>query len=505
MLREMKAKIGIPILVVLLWIGATWTTFAAGSFSVSGGGTVEPGSTVNITITLKDCVGKFSVNTGSATTMVDGDALYNETKSISTSVKAPSSGQMTVTVTAVNVYSTDESPVTGSKSVTIQVKEPVAPTPKPETQKPATTPETKPETPKAEEKPKEVEKSDDNRLSELTAGGFKLSPVFRQDTYEYSLGTITSKEVKIQAKASDAKAKVSGTGTKTLVLGENVFNITVMAENGKKQVYKISAKYEEPKQVITHKFNFKGKELTVPMGSTLSAPDGFEEVEIQLEGQKVPAWENKSAGIVIVNMQTEDKKEGWYRVEEELLSSSFQAMGLLGENLYLVDIGEEEQQRDGMQFGQLKVDKKTIPGWLFLDVNLENYYLIPALDAGGKQVVYLYEKTKNNMVLFTDAMAVSMENYQNMLDGNNELEGMGKEVEQLHADKIQYQIVIVAVAALAVFFLVCAIISYVFYIKKRNTLRRLMVKNRAVNHSNQNNKDYPRYTMEPIHSNKNKK
>ncbi len=84
-----------------------------------------------------------------------------------------------------------------------------------------------------------TEKPVDNRstntnLASLTVDGNKLTK--ENDEYKLEVNSEVA-SINIEAKAEDEKAKVSGTGTKNLNVGENTFNIVVTAENGKKKTY----------------------------------------------------------------------------------------------------------------------------------------------------------------------------------------------------------------------------------------------------------------------------
>ena len=78
-------------------------------------------------------------------------------------------------------------------------------------------------------------------LKTLKVTGQKLSPSFNYDVKSYAVTVpydVTS--VKISATAVSDAAKVSGTGTKELEEGENVFSVKVTAENGKNRTYKLT-------------------------------------------------------------------------------------------------------------------------------------------------------------------------------------------------------------------------------------------------------------------------
>ena len=83
-------------------------------------------------------------------------------------------------------------------------------------------------------------KSDNNKLASLKIGNFDLSKTFKEDINKYTLtvpNDITS--IDISPKVQDEKATILGAGNKELVEGENIFEITVVAENETINVYTI--------------------------------------------------------------------------------------------------------------------------------------------------------------------------------------------------------------------------------------------------------------------------
>jgi len=78
----------------------------------------------------------------------------------------------------------------------------------------------------------------DNTLSSLSASPLNLK--FNKNTTSYSFNVEHNvNTITINAKATDGKASVSGTGTKTLKDYVNTFNVVVTAENGSKKTYTI--------------------------------------------------------------------------------------------------------------------------------------------------------------------------------------------------------------------------------------------------------------------------
>jgi hypothetical protein len=79
----------------------------------------------------------------------------------------------------------------------------------------------------------EAPKSDDASLSNLTVSEGELTPEFNSALYDYTVDVgynITN--ITIAATSTDANATVTGDGQKTLITGENFFEIKVIAEDG---------------------------------------------------------------------------------------------------------------------------------------------------------------------------------------------------------------------------------------------------------------------------------
>ena len=144
--------------------------------------------------------------------------------------------------------------VTDSVTITVKNKE----------QTPVTPPSNNDDDIPQETKPgNTTTKSSNNYLSSLKISEGKLTPEFNFRTYKYTvdLGEETN-SIKITAGAEHNKAKVSGTGTKTLKPGENKFNITVKAEDGKERTYTIIVnKPSEEEKVLLKSLKLQGVNL----------------------------------------------------------------------------------------------------------------------------------------------------------------------------------------------------------------------------------------------------
>ncbi len=79
-----------------------------------------------------------------------------------------------------------------------------------------------------------------NLLSSLTVNGYNLTPAFEKYTQEYSLVVPNSvAAVTIEAKTVLANARVSGTGTVGLQVGNNDIKVVCTAQNGSNRTYTI--------------------------------------------------------------------------------------------------------------------------------------------------------------------------------------------------------------------------------------------------------------------------
>ncbi len=82
--------------------------------------------------------------------------------------------------------------------------------------------------------------STDCTLSSLSIDGVQISPAFSASKTEYTASVdYTVSSVKVTAKASDSKAKVSVSGGSSLKVGKNTVTVTVTAESGAKKTYSI--------------------------------------------------------------------------------------------------------------------------------------------------------------------------------------------------------------------------------------------------------------------------
>ena len=176
-----------------------------------------------------------------------------------------------------------------------------------------------------------------------------------------------------------------------------------------------------------------------------------------MNGIAVPAWKNDALKITLVYLQSEGT-QGYYMYDEtkQEIVSVYEPVAVLGQNVVRIDIPENLQKREGMNFTKVKVDGKEFPGWTFEDKNLENYALIYVMNDAGKYEYYQYEKTQNTMQLYSGSAPISQEAYV-------------KNIETMEKQLDNSKLLNVILGVAAGIFAVGMIASIVLASKRKNT------------------------------------
>ena len=108
----------------------------------------------------------------------------------------------------------------------------------------------------------------DNTLKSLSIDNCTLSPEFSSSITEYACTVASNIEsVNIMAEVNSSSAKLNGTGTKTLTVGENSYQIRVIAENGTEKVYNIKITRREAINIFGKSYEVIEKEPTLTTSS----------------------------------------------------------------------------------------------------------------------------------------------------------------------------------------------------------------------------------------------
>lgn len=151
-------------------------------------------------------------------------------------------------------------------------------------------------------------------LSSLEIEGYSLSPKFSKTTTNYSVDIEDDiSEVNVLAETEDVDATLKGNGKISVVSGTNQIKLTV-TNDGEERTYTINVNLDDANPITV---TIDGKTYTVVKNSSeLEVPEGFEEKEITIEGQKVKALYNEKLDITLVGLRDEDGNVSLYIYNE---------------------------------------------------------------------------------------------------------------------------------------------------------------------------------------------
>lgn len=257
--------------------------------------TVTVGNSLTLNIKVSDGAGKFSVSSSNSSVVsvpAGSNSVWIDNTTQSITLKANKEGSSTITVTSIDATSYGGNAITGSKSVTINVRA-----------KQVVNNNNSGGSKNNNTSAKTTPKSSNNFLTSLTVDGLKLNESFDKETLEYTLTVPAETEkIKINAQVSDSNAKVTGIGEVKVSTGLNTFEIIVTAENGSKRTYKLNATVEElkPINVIVDNKEYtiirKRKELP-------KISEYFEEKDITIDNEKIEGYYNEKLKYTLVGLK----------------------------------------------------------------------------------------------------------------------------------------------------------------------------------------------------------
>lgn len=375
--------------------------FAASyNVSVSTKSTKEGGE-ITVSITGNGCEGSFKVSANNGAKVTGNTVIWTGE---STKVKAGSSN-FSITVTPKSITdTTDASKITNlrSKTISITVKKPVQKPETNETNKPNNNDGNQTNKPKPNETTDKPKLSSENSLSTLTISQGTLSPSFQSTKTQYDVdlsGNIN--QVSINAVAKDKKAKVSGTGKKSVSAGDNTFKIVCTAEDGSKKTYTIVFHVDETPLVYT---TFNGIQLGVVRNlDSAKIPSGFKKNTVKLDGQDIEGLTNSQLQISLGYLVDEKGNEDFYIIENEKVTSVFQKITINKKSYIVLSVPKESEVRTGMTFSTLEIGKNKIFGWIYDDSQMKDYQLLYLMNAEtGEKNYYQYELTEGTLQKYID-------------------------------------------------------------------------------------------------------
>lgn len=250
--------------------------------------------------------------------------------------------------------------------------------------------------------PVEDNRSKENSLSSLTVSQGSLDPQFSENKTKYNIDLSgTAKEVIISAKAKDSKAKVSGTGKKSLKVGENTFNVVCTAENGSKKTYTLVFHVDEAPLVYT-KLGEKNLGV-VRILNDVKAPTGFKIASAKLEGQDIDAYTNEQLNMTLAYLVDEGGNKDFYIIENEKVVSQFRKITAGSREYIVVNAPKDLEGVSGLKQSKVKISDLELDGWSYDDEALQNYSIVYLMNSDGKAQLYSYEATEGTLQIYTPA------------------------------------------------------------------------------------------------------
>lgn len=386
---------------------------------------VEPGGTFTASAICGNIEGSVQIYTDNAT-LVSGDNWCDRGKTLHATAKATSAGTASVTfvtVDAVYVDSLEDASGITLGRISASVVNPTPSNNGGNTGNSGNSSQypdnyTKPDEP-VNPQP-QVKKSSETGLSELNLSKGVLNPKFDTEISNYTV--VLEKDVtsiSINAKAKDSKASIEGNGKVALKPGENIIYVVVTAEDGTTRTYEIKASVDETPDVFVQ---YNNQKLGVVKNlSNVTIPESFEKVTVNVSGKDVDAYKSNLRNLTIIYMIDDAEEKNWYLYDEntKTITSVYKPFAILGRNLAIIDIPQELQNRAGMKYQEVEIETVKLMGWAFENPEFENYILVYLMDEQGEMKYYLYEKTEDSIMLYSNQAAVTQKDYDKLSDDFN--------------------------------------------------------------------------------------
>lgn len=217
------------IILLLTMILMPFKVFAAGGFGVSTTSiSMYPGESKTITISTNNAVGKLNIlssNGGVVSASPSSIFIQNPGSSGSITITGNSVGTATISVVASSDFATMDEEILAGQTKTITVNVISKPTAQPSNPTPSNP---TPSNPQPQQPQNNLSKN--NNIKSLSVDGYELVKI-DNNNYTLSVGNdVTS--INVNATAEDGKAKVSGTGTHEINVGENNIEVVITSESG---------------------------------------------------------------------------------------------------------------------------------------------------------------------------------------------------------------------------------------------------------------------------------
>ena len=217
-----------------------------------------------------------------------------------------------------------------------------------------------------------------------------LSPAFDPAVTEYTVD-LPSKvtALTVTAEASDSRTTVAGTGEVAVQTGENVIEVTATAENGDTRTYTIRATVAQAPSVF---LDYQQEKLGVVKDvSKVTAPAGFTERTITVNGESIPCWVS-SGGVTLLYLCDGGEVGGFYAyTQADGVLGPYQELTIGGSSYVYTGVPSDKRQLPGLVYGAVEVDGQKLNGFTYEDKAVEGFYVLYLTDGDGLSGYYTYD------------------------------------------------------------------------------------------------------------------
>ena len=291
-------------LVLMSFLMFSNTIFAYGFDVAVTSNSVVVGNNITLTINGSSLAGKFSItSSNTSVASVSAGSVFVDNSSERITISTKSVGTTVITINPVDVTSYSGETVSGSKAITITVKN-----------KPTNNNTGGSSNNGGGYKP--AAKSSNSYLSSISIDGYEIEPKFDKETLEYAVTVKEETEkININAQLADSSAKVTGLGEVAVSEGVNNFEIVVTAENGSKRTYKLVVTVPEVKPI---KVTINKEEYTVvrKRKDLPKISEYFEEKEIEIDDNRIEGYYNDTLKYQVVGLKDSKGNIDYYIYEK---------------------------------------------------------------------------------------------------------------------------------------------------------------------------------------------
>jgi len=380
-------KILVFLVALIMFIPTMVVNASSANISVQASNTVMVGNNVTVTVTLSSSslIGSWQADLSydksllrltSSTAEAGGASMVGvsqsgtKSKKYTFTFKALKSGSAKVSINSfylVDYNTMDTMNTTGaSKTISIKTKEQI-----------------------------EASYSDNANLKSLSIDGYSLTPAFSKSVKEYNVEVPNEIEsINISASGEDANASVSGTGEKTLVEGNNKFNVVVTAQKGNSVTYIVNVYRKElnPISVTVKNKNYTlvRKEENLPEYKTFTVKT------VLYEDTEIPALYSEITGLTLIGIKDDDGNVSTYIYEDNKITDIYIELDNYAVTLLPLSLKEsdmfKEYEKTTIEISGASVDAYKMPGSKYaviyasnVETGVENYYTY-FMDDGSFQV-----------------------------------------------------------------------------------------------------------------------